>query len=89
MTEGLNPVMPGRAFAPQVAYETCRGGAWTSQSRDARESVRAHARSVDGRPRDRLNPVMPGRAFAPSVDRRPRRRLQLSQSRDARESVRA
>ncbi len=43
---GLNPVMPGRAFAPgipvPVAGMQTFGG--VSQSRDARESVRAFSR---------------------------------------------
>ncbi len=44
---GLNPVMPGRAFAPSWARLSAPWSSSLSQSRDARESVRAHSGEWD------------------------------------------
>ncbi len=66
-SKGLNPVMPGRAFAPTDWEYIERVVQAASQSRDARESVRAGGLPGGDRVRwQGLNPVMPGRAFAPS-----------------------
>ncbi len=60
--------MPGRAFAPDYNAHNANAQRLWSQSRDARESVRAWGpEGIDSHPlADGLNPVMPGRAFAPS-----------------------